>query len=362
MAANKREERALIFLGCTDSRFLELIILPTEDCNFRCTYCYEDFAIGRMSPEIVTGLKALLKRRVGDLEDLSLSWFGGEPLAAYDIVLDVMRYACRLCANGRPSISGGITTNGALLTLVRCRELREVAISNYQISLDGWGEVHDRTRRRRNGKGTFTQIWRNLCAISDADIDIRCTLRLHLTRSNIESVRHLIREIRSRLDPARFSIFLKPVENLGGDSVRRMADELLGHGEEMRTIIKSLLAEIPPTMSDGFNDTLTGSTPHVCYAARANSFVIRANGSVAKCTVAFHDDRNCVGMLLPDGRIKLDPDKMALWLRGLENLDTDVMACPLVGMPKLPDRDLPDRRPFQAAADAAPETLPSAVS
>ncbi len=359
MVAN--EEDALIFLGCTDSRLLELIILPTEDCNFRCTYCYEDFAIGRMDPEIVTGLKALLKRRIGDIEHLILSWFGGEPLAAYDTVLDVMRYAYRLCADGGPNISAGITTNGALLTLARCRELQEVAVTSYQISLDGWREMHDRTRRRRNGKGTFAQIWQNLCAISDSDIDVRCTLRLHLTRSNIESIRRLIREIRSRLDPKRFSIFLKPVENLGGDGVRHMADDLLGHGD-VKKVVKSLLAEIPSAMNDGFNDTLTGSTSHICYAARANSFVIRANGAVAKCTVAFNDDRNCVGMLLPDGRIKLDSQKMALWLRGLETLDTDVMACPLVGMPKLPERDMPDRRPFQAAAEEASKTLQSAVS
>ena len=26
-------------------RVQELILLPTEKCNFRCTYCYEDFKI-----------------------------------------------------------------------------------------------------------------------------------------------------------------------------------------------------------------------------------------------------------------------------------------------------------------------------
>jgi len=36
---------------------LQLILLPTEQCNFRCTYCYEDFAIGRMSDAVVAGVK-----------------------------------------------------------------------------------------------------------------------------------------------------------------------------------------------------------------------------------------------------------------------------------------------------------------
>ena len=29
---------------------LELILMPSEDCNFRCKYCYEDFARGTMVP------------------------------------------------------------------------------------------------------------------------------------------------------------------------------------------------------------------------------------------------------------------------------------------------------------------------
>jgi uncharacterized protein len=28
-------------------RFQQLTILPTEKCNFRCTYCYEDFELGK---------------------------------------------------------------------------------------------------------------------------------------------------------------------------------------------------------------------------------------------------------------------------------------------------------------------------
>ncbi|HVR98040.1 MAG TPA: radical SAM protein, partial [Thermoanaerobaculia bacterium] len=87
-----------------DPRALELIILPTEKCNFRCTYCYEDFAVGRMKPVIVESVKELIRRRAGDLDTLCLSWFGGEPLLARDIVLDVSTFAAEL-ARGYPGLS-----------------------------------------------------------------------------------------------------------------------------------------------------------------------------------------------------------------------------------------------------------------
>ena len=41
------------------SRRLQLILMPTEQCNFRCTYCYESFSNGRMSQEVQDGVAAL---------------------------------------------------------------------------------------------------------------------------------------------------------------------------------------------------------------------------------------------------------------------------------------------------------------
>ena len=73
--------------SCLTPRLQELIILPTEKCNFRCTYCYEDFLIGKMPPAIERGVKALIDRRSDSLDRLEISWFGGEPLLAADVVL-----------------------------------------------------------------------------------------------------------------------------------------------------------------------------------------------------------------------------------------------------------------------------------
>jgi hypothetical protein len=52
-------------------RTLHLILLPTEQCNFRCTYCYEDFAIGRMERETINAVKLLLDRRFDGLQGLA---------------------------------------------------------------------------------------------------------------------------------------------------------------------------------------------------------------------------------------------------------------------------------------------------
>src|SRR5262245_42520947 len=120
---------------CVSPRVLGLILLPTEKCNFRCTYCYEDFALGRMSSGVVRGVKELLSTRAPGLDELTLAWFGGEPLLALDIVEDVQAHARRLAeAHPRLRVSGNITTNGWKLTPDVFARLLSLGIAEYQIS------------------------------------------------------------------------------------------------------------------------------------------------------------------------------------------------------------------------------------
>ena len=68
------------------TNILNLTVLPTEQCNFRCVYCYESFCRGGMSPVVVTALERFLDLRAPGLDRLSIAWFGGEPLLAADVV------------------------------------------------------------------------------------------------------------------------------------------------------------------------------------------------------------------------------------------------------------------------------------
>jgi uncharacterized protein len=49
-------------------KFQQLILLPTEKCNFRCTYCYEDFSIGKMSQPLQRAIELFLERRFHKLK------------------------------------------------------------------------------------------------------------------------------------------------------------------------------------------------------------------------------------------------------------------------------------------------------
>lgn len=307
---------------------LELIIFPTEQCNFRCSYCYEDFEIGRMSEDTISGVKALISHRAKDLRTFRLSWFGGEPLLAKDVIFDVSSHAKSECEkNGVNCLPGSVTTNGYALSLPVLKDLLALGQSVFQISLDGFGEDHDTTRKLVSGRGTFERIWKNLLDLQRSDEDYSALLRLHLTPDNLCSIERLIEELkRVFLPDKRFSFVFKEVSNFGGSGC-----------SELRTLKKSETESIISRLSHQLYGALppdrTNDDIYICYAAKPNSLLIRANGSIGKCTVALSDPRNNVGRLNKGGTLMIDHAALSPWLRGFKTIDPKTLSCPIHGMP-----------------------------
>ncbi|MHC5893000.1 radical SAM protein [Nostoc sp.] len=328
---DKDSKKGHLMKHLVSNSYFQLIILPTEKCNFRCTYCYEDFAVGKMKQETIQGIKALLEKRCADLRYLSISWFGGEPLTAKDIVLEISKYTISLIYRyPRLHYKGDMTTNGYLLDYKTVAALASVGVRDYQISLDGPREVHDQSRIRADGKSTYDQIWTNLLAIRDSSLPVSVILRIHFTVDTLKLIDPLIVDIkREFLHDPRFSILFKAIERLGGEND---ASIKIFSETEKQEAIKSLQTKLfGENLASSQNYSL--SDDYVCYASRPNSLVIRSNGDVGKCTVALYDERNKVATLQPDGTLKVIPGRLAPWLRGLETLDPDTLGCPLVGLP-----------------------------
>ncbi|KUF19340.1 radical SAM protein [Streptomyces silvensis] len=301
-----------------------LILLPTEQCNFRCTYCYEDFSVGRMRPGVVDGVKALIGQRLGDLKVLDISWFGGEPLLAADIVEDVSRFVADAAPAHGLRHRGDVTTNGYLLTGAMVERLAGLGVSSFQVSLDGPEHLHDRTRLRADGRGSFAKLWQNLLTIRHGTWPVTVTLRVHLTPANLPEMPEFLALIRDTfLADTRFSVHLKAVERLGGPHDKTM--DIVDKSTRSRVIAD--LREILRT------ERRTATTPDapVCYAARPNSLMIRADGRLGKCTVSLNDPANDLGVLRPDGTLEFHDGRLAPWLRGWQSGNENNLACPADG-------------------------------
>jgi uncharacterized protein len=314
-------------LSSLANNVLHLILMPTEACNFRCVYCYEDFQYKRMEPWVVRGVKSWLERRAPELTSLTLSWFGGEPLLARDLVEEMMVDAKRIQdTHGIQQLYSNMTTNGYTLTPTVLERLLKLGVSDYQISFDGPKEFHDRKRLRADGKGTFDRIWGNIEAARQVSGEFTITVRVHVDHENREAMPKFIDQFATSFaDDQRFDLFIRGLSRLGGPNDSNL--DILD-GEESAEVIGRLRDN---ARARGLKLAESKGGVPICYASRANSFVVRANGRLNKCTVALEHPNNQVGAIREDGTVALDASRMSRWMRGLKTEDPEELGCPMIG-------------------------------
>jgi uncharacterized protein len=345
--ANMSEAVYRAFLSGINPRHLELRLFATEKCNFRCTYCYEDFELGRMSYEVRNGVKALMTARAKTgLESLYISWFGGEPLMGLEVIEEIETHRINLIAQypNLKSHASGITTNAYLLDKAMLSKLVGLGVTSYQITLDGPEEHHNRTRLRADGAGTFSAVYGNLLAAASTDFDFSITLRLHLHHENIEAVENelLPRLIQDFGGDERFKLHPISIGNYGGafeannmrTTTREIADavrqRLLARFSAARHIVPTDAPELQAGSGTSSSVYPAGEgEADVCYAAAANSFGIRSDGRIVKCTTALDDARNDIGKIHESGKIELDPELVKMWMVGFHSGRPSELGCPL---------------------------------
>lgn len=307
-----------------DEHYLHLIIMPTESCNLRCIYCYEDFKINKMPTAVIDGLKSLIKKRAIDLKQLNIGWFGGEPLLGMSVIREIATVALECAQNHKQfTFTSSISTNAVKLTDRYFNELIQLGVKSFQISLDGYKDAHNKTRVAKDGRGTFDIIWDNLIRIRESKHDFKINLRIHMTRNNIESIKELINHVNKEFGKDdRFNVYFKAIEFLGGAHDSQLP--LLSSTEAQQEIneFKTMVSQTNLVSDDR-------SSPKVCYAAKGNSFVVRADGRIGKCTVALNDEKNCIGYISSDGKLNIDIQKYRPWIAGLLSGNSESAKCPL---------------------------------
>lgn len=211
---------------------MHLIVMPTEQCNFRCSYCYEDFEIGAMSDAVWSGVAALVDRRVPELRSFELSWFGGEPLLAAERVVGLTQRARDLAAAHGVHFGSDVTTNASLLRPRLFERLTSAGVGLYQITLDGPAAVHDRFRTTVNRRATFDEIRANLHHALGTDHSFSFVIRIHV-REELRDHLAEMADLLAELDDPRVSFFFRGISDLGGPRGRHPHN---GPGSVRRTL------------------------------------------------------------------------------------------------------------------------------
>ena len=178
-------------------RGIGLTICPTLGCNFDCPYCFENHISSKMDEKTMDGVVKFAERMLvaSGTKTMMVTWFGGEPLLACDVIESLSDRLMRLCEEHDTRYTASIFTNGYLLDQKTADMLGRVKISHAQITLDGIGSTHDMTRHLAGGGATFDRITDRL---KNVKIPFRVNIRHNLHTKNVDesdALRDLVREL-----------------------------------------------------------------------------------------------------------------------------------------------------------------------
>ena len=204
----------------------QLILMITEECNFRCKYCiYSDmYSYSRShSSKMMTwdiAQKAIDYYMGFNKKSLEynpthtpcIGFYGGEALLNWNLIVKVVEYVDNVYRKEFNNILYTVTTNGSLLS---SEKIDFMLSHNFSllISLDGYKENHNRNRVYISGKGTYDDVIKKISILTAEyekrrhDSNFEFVYQFALTYDNEISIEKLIQSAEN--DPELYSHYLR---------------------------------------------------------------------------------------------------------------------------------------------------------
>ena len=174
-------------------RSLTITFALSMACNFDCSYCFESSHSG---PVMTQETEDKVMRFIRDFkaDTLGITWYGGEPLLAFDRILSINR---RL-QDMRKNYTAAMITNGYLLTRDKAEHLNDLRVNYLQITLDGARETHNARRYLRGGGPTYDRILENIDGVMATDFRGVLHVRVNVDSRNEDEFARVYTMIRDR--------------------------------------------------------------------------------------------------------------------------------------------------------------------
>lgn len=173
-----------------ESEPLSLQIAPTLSCNFGCKNCIQGTThvgktMNRDIQDAVIGFAEMYER------PLRVNWYGGEPLLGLAAIKHITESLITYTNKKGLSLESSMTTNGYLLSDELALTLtKELGILEYQITLDGTEEVHNRRRFLADGSPTFQHVMSGILALHNCGATVK--VRINVDKGNWDDVSKLL--------------------------------------------------------------------------------------------------------------------------------------------------------------------------
>jgi len=266
-----------------DNTRLHLVVFPTMDCNFECSYCFQrqlkqiGYRLGgTMSESVARALRGYVSKTVPRMERLTVDWLGGEPLLALSLVVRLSHEFRNQCEDGLCTYRAQITTNGYDLIEDACDKLYRAGITSAMVTLDGPPEMHNARRPLRGQRPTFGTIVQNLrWAVECFD---RVRIRTNVDQENARHLHELLDLLAQQgLNRPKVSV----VYAMTSLDSHLVADLCVASDQ---VFTSAVLAAAQHAYELGFSVPIQDKETTVnCWAITKNTYTVTPTGDVYKC-------------------------------------------------------------------------------
>lgn len=273
-----------------NSKLLRVTILPTMNCNFKCWYCYEQHKPSMMSDDdnkaIVKFVKTEAKAK--NVKEIMLDWFGGEPLLRFNqTIYPIAKEIANWCKENDFAFTNAITTNGSLITEDMAKMMDETGLRQFQITLDGGKDEHNKTKSSPAMKDSYSVTVKNIHTLCRVINNPHIELRINYTKENIDSAFTILDDFDERI---RHFITISP----------HIVWQKSGDAEALKDKVQALRAKAE---EKGYNVSKQNLLLKCAtyYIDNMEQFVINYDMNVYKCTARDFCERYSIGRINGDG-------------------------------------------------------------
>jgi uncharacterized protein len=293
------------FIGDThldDPPLRALSLAVAERCNLGCTYCYaEGGSFGGTSREMSWDVaEASVRRLFGDVapgERVNLAFLGGEPLVNRAVIRRATELAVEISGERKVGVGFSITTNGTLVTPEDGEFFERYGFA-VTISLDGVGEVHDRQRPAKGGRGSYERIIARVQPLLAQQRRMQVSARVTVTPANLGLRATLDHFIGLGFRSVGFSPMLSAPSGRGemqAPDLQVLLDEMIACGREFERRVAAGEAYPFANMTTALEEIHRGThRPYPC-GAGAGYFGVSATGGLFACHRFVEDDARAMG-------------------------------------------------------------------
>jgi uncharacterized protein len=295
---------------------LNITLMMTMKCNFRCVYCFESWIPNEQKCNeldenaVVDWIIWLVKRY--HIRQVDLCFHGGEPLLETNKIIFISKALKEFFENNNVFYLFTIVTNGYLLTKDNTVLLSEAGVKIAQITIDGIKAIHDKRRPLANGYGTFSTIIDNI----NHNNSIRIYLSIVYDRTNAQDIYQLIDYLAINKMQKNIRLIVLSATKPIVDQQDTLEYQLTQTEDaQLRVLLLKYITD------KGFRVPF-GIDYQLCTMKQKNSFVLTPDEIIYKCISGVGKEEFRLGEL----KIGLDPFKLQSSIIE-NNSDDDCQKC-----------------------------------